>query len=76
MNQRVCYGRRLEPAVEHAVSALGMARRTVALPIFLFHERLEIRGITLRQKIARPLPAQDIAGGIRPRPSWVGPVAS
>ena len=76
MSQSVCYGCRLEPAVKHAVGTLGMAARTVAIPIGLFHERLEIRGIALRQKIARPLPTQDITRGIRPGSALVGPVAS
>src|SRR5262245_42541643 len=51
----------------HAVGAFGIITNAVAIPVGLFHQRLECRRISLvHQQIAGPLPAEHIPCRVAP----------
>ena len=54
-------------AMHHALGALLVVAGAVPLPLGLLHEPLESGGVALTQKIAGPLPAEDVARGVTPR---------
>src|SRR5437764_13985715 len=62
--------------MRHAVVAARAAPRSVALPVGLVHQGAEARGVSLvGEQVARPLPAEDVVGGIAPGRALIGLVA-
>src|SRR5512134_3227773 len=60
------HGGGLIAAVHHAVGALLVVARAVAIPVRRFHQIAERRGIALAEEVTRPLPAENVARGISP----------
>src|SRR5215813_5279161 len=78
--ERMCEGivhrRGLVATMRHALRTLLVAARAVALPFGFFHKRFEARRIPFAdQKVARLLPAKDVACGIAPRCASIALVA-
>src|SRR5581483_12101542 len=74
--ERLLDGRRLEPAVDHAVAALLVAAAlAVPRPLGRLHEVLEGVRVPVLEEVAGPLPAEQVVRGIAPRRALVLPLA-
>ena len=67
MGERIHCRRRLIAAMGHAVGAFLIAAGAVAVPVGALHELLEGLGVAFAEQVARPLPAEHVAGRIAPR---------
>src|ERR1700732_4341022 len=76
MGERVGDRSPFEAAVRHAIVTARVAPHAVALPVRILHQgAIAGSAAFVGEQVARPLPAEDVVGGIAPGRALIGLVA-